>query len=93
MPFPDNARFVGTVKQRPPQFSAIHVQGQRLHKVARDATQPVRAVGLRCVSVCHAHVPLLTVGAQLPLETIPEKEVVIHRITPTAFRPGQFPEV
>lgn len=33
------------------------------------------------------------IGAQLPLDFIPEKEVVINSITPTAFRGGQFPEV
>lgn len=45
-------RFIGRVKQRPPQLSAVHVQGQRLHKVARDATQPVRFASQRPCCPC-----------------------------------------
>jgi len=39
-------RFVGDIDQRPPQYSAIHVQGKRLHAIARSSEAPVR------VSLC-----------------------------------------
>ena len=48
------AGFVGTIRQRPPAFSAVHVEGQRAYKLARQgrpADLPERAVTVRAVEL------------------------------------------
>jgi tRNA pseudouridine55 synthase len=49
-------QFVGTISQRPPQYSAIHYQGQRLYDLARKgviskAMIPIRSIEVEAIQV------------------------------------------
>ncbi len=48
------ARFVGTIQQKPPAFSAMHVDGQRAYKLARkgrDVDIPARPVRIDAIEL------------------------------------------
>ena len=34
-------QFVGSIQQRPPAYSAVHINGQRAHRLARSGQQPI----------------------------------------------------
>lgn len=59
-------KFLGTIAQIPPRYSAIQVQGQRLYDLARQGKDDI---------------------------DIPVRTVTVHRITPLAWCPGDFPEL
>lgn len=53
-------RFLGTIEQRPPAFSAIRVDGQRLHALARAGEvveAPLRTVHIDALTLEAVHLP------------------------------------
>lgn len=58
------ARFTGEIRQRPPIFSAIKVNGQRAYKLARDGKEveiPERTVVVHSLELLEYSYPLLTI--------------------------------
>ena len=58
-----NDRFIGKVQQVPPEFSAIHINGERAHVLARRGEKPVmptRTVEISACDVVSYEFPLLT---------------------------------
>lgn len=56
------SRFVGTIQQRPPAFSALHVGGQRAYDLARKGEQvelPARPVAVHEFAIEHIEFPLV----------------------------------
>jgi tRNA pseudouridine55 synthase len=54
--------FVGEIQQRPPAFSALHVDGQRAYKLARRGEivdLPTRLVRIDTIEMLHYHWPML----------------------------------
>ncbi|MBW1992321.1 MAG: tRNA pseudouridine(55) synthase TruB [Deltaproteobacteria bacterium] len=57
------ARFVGEIEQTPPLYSAVHYQGQRLYKLARQGlavAPPPRRVVIHCLEVQDIALPEVT---------------------------------
>lgn len=57
------ARFIGEIDQRPPAFSAIHVNGQRAYKLARrgeDVNLGTRRVRIDAIELLHYDWPIAT---------------------------------
>ncbi|MFN3927698.1 MAG: tRNA pseudouridine(55) synthase TruB [Pseudanabaenaceae cyanobacterium] len=50
------AKFMGTIPQRPPAYSAIHIGGKRLYQLARTQALPVEQIPLRTVTIHHLNV-------------------------------------
>ena len=62
------AQFVGDIKQRPPAFSAIKINGQRAYKLARSGKKvdtPERAVTIYALELLDYAYPLLKVRAHV----------------------------
>ena len=62
------AQFVGYIKQRPPAFSAIKINGQRAYKLARSGKKvdiPERAVTIYALELLDYAYPLLKVRAHV----------------------------
>ena len=62
------AQFVGDIKQRPPAFSAIKINGQRAYKLARSGKEidiPERAVTIYALELLDYAYPLLKVRAHV----------------------------
>ena len=62
------AQFVGDIKQRPPAFSAIKINGQRAYKLARSGKKvdiPERAVTIDALELLDYAYPLLKVRAHV----------------------------
>ena len=62
------AQFVGDIKQRPPAFSAIKINGQRSYKLARSGKKvdiPERAVTIYALELLDYAYPLLKVRAHV----------------------------
>lgn len=60
--------FVGKIKQTPPAFSAIKINGQRAYKLARkgvDVEMPKRMVDIYDIEVLDYNWPLLTIRAHV----------------------------
>ncbi len=58
------ARFVGLIEQRPPAFSAVHIDGQRAYKLARKGEtpeMPARTVRIDAIDMHRYDWPLLDV--------------------------------
>lgn len=56
------AQFTGTIKQRPPQYSAVHVDGQRAYKLARsgqEVAMPTREVTIHGIKIISWEAPVL----------------------------------
>jgi tRNA pseudouridine synthase B len=61
-------QFVGDIKQRPPAFSAIKINGQRAYKLARSGKKvdiPERAVTIYALELLDYSYPLLKVRAHV----------------------------
>ncbi len=57
------ARFIGDIQQKPPAFSAIHVDGQRAYKLARKGELvdlPARTVHIDAIDLMHYAWPIAT---------------------------------
>ena len=62
------AQFVGDIKQRPPVFSAIKINGQRAYKLARSGKKvdiPERAVTIYALELLDYAYPLLKIRAHV----------------------------
>lgn len=62
------ARFVGEIKQTPPAFSAIKIDGQRAYKLARAGKEvkvPPRIVGIYSIDVISYTSPYLKIRAHV----------------------------
>ena len=62
------AQFVGDIKQRPPAFSAIKINGQRAYKLARSGKEidiPERTVTIYALELLDYDYPLLKVRAHV----------------------------
>ena len=59
------AQFVGDIKQRPPAFSAIKINGQRAYKLARSGKKVERAVTIYALELLDYAYPLLKVRAHV----------------------------
>ena len=62
------AQFVGYIKQRPPAFSAIKINGQRAYKLARSGKKvdiPERAVTIYALELLAYDYPLLKIRAHV----------------------------
>jgi len=62
------AQFVGDIKQRPPAFSAIKINGQRAYKLARSGKKvdiPERAVTIYALELLDYAYPLLKIRAHV----------------------------
>ena len=62
------AQFIGNIKQRPPAFSAIKINGQRAYKLARSGKKvdiPERAVTIYALELLAYAYPLLKVRAHV----------------------------
>lgn len=62
------AQFVGDIKQRPPAFSAIKINGQRAYKLARSGKEidiPERTVTIYALELLDYAYPLLKVRAHV----------------------------
>jgi tRNA pseudouridine55 synthase len=60
-------KFLGTIMQRPPAFSAVHVNGQRAYKLARqglDIELPPRSVTIYSIELQSYRYPELTLAIQ-----------------------------
>ncbi len=61
-------RFVGEIRQRPPIFSAIKINGQRAYKLARDGKEveiPERIVTIHGIELLEYDYPLLKIRAHV----------------------------
>lgn len=62
------ARFTGEIKQRPPIFSAIKINGQRAYKLARDGQEveiPKRQVMIHSLELVGYEYPELKIGTHV----------------------------
>ena len=62
------AQFTGEIKQRPPIFSAIKVNGQRAYKLARDGKEveiPKRTVQIYALDLLSYNYPELVIRAHV----------------------------
>jgi tRNA pseudouridine55 synthase len=57
--------FVGTIEQKPPMYSAIHVKGKRLYELARTGqivdNIPTRQVEIKSIEVLQIKLPIISV--------------------------------
>lgn len=61
-------KFTGSIKQKPPIFSAIKINGQRAYKLARDGKEveiPVRTVNIYQLDLVDYQYPKLTIKASV----------------------------
>lgn len=61
-------RFVGTIEQRPPAYSAIKINGQRAYKLAREGKaveMPLRSVTIYSIELLGYTYPALTIRAHV----------------------------
>lgn len=76
-----DTRFTGEILQRPPAFSAVHVNGKRAYEIARDRQKQL-SKATECAEIDDA-----TLAPELEL---PERPVKIERVQLTRWDPPEF---